>query len=240
MAVLWHRECDGDRYEIRSHGASIRLYSNGVLHSQWNPDRPLRGSLWELLYIPVCFRPPASVRRILVLGVGGGTVIRLLQRLLPGASITAVDINPVHLEVCRDWFGVERVELICDDAVNFVEAYRGPDFDLIIDDLFGHSDGIPSRAIPVTPTWCKALGGILAPAGLMVTNFASRKEFLNCGWRKAPDVTADFAARWSLQLPQYENTIGVFSREELNRQFFTQNLAPPWSPSAFDLELRKG
>ena len=41
MAILWQQTIDGNHYEVRTAGGSVRLYRNGVNHSQWNPKRPL-------------------------------------------------------------------------------------------------------------------------------------------------------------------------------------------------------
>ena len=36
MANLWQQTIDGNHYEVRTAGASVRLYRNGVNHSQWH------------------------------------------------------------------------------------------------------------------------------------------------------------------------------------------------------------
>ena len=70
MAIVWSRSAGGNQYEVRSAGQSIRLYKNGVFHSQWNPNRPLAGGVWDLLFIPALFAD-RQISRVLVLGVGG-------------------------------------------------------------------------------------------------------------------------------------------------------------------------
>ena len=106
MSVLWESERNGTRYSVRAHGASVRLYSNGVFHSQWNPDRPFAGGVWDCLGLPALYRPLEATRRVLLLGVGGGAAIRQLERLVPFESLTGVEIDPVHLDIARRWFGV--------------------------------------------------------------------------------------------------------------------------------------
>ena len=106
MTVLWETERQGTRYSVRAHGASVRLYSNGVFHSQWNAGRPFAGGVWDCLSLPVLYRPPAATRRVLVLGLGGGAVIRQLERLVPFRELIAVELDPVHVQVARRWFGV--------------------------------------------------------------------------------------------------------------------------------------
>ena len=95
MSILWQKTAGQDRYEVRSAGRSLRLYRNGVLHTQYNPSRPIGGNLWDLLLDPAFFRSPEAIRRVLVLGVGGGAVIRLLNRFVRPDEIThALNVRP--------------------------------------------------------------------------------------------------------------------------------------------------
>ena len=218
MALVWQKQVGEDRYEVRSHGATVRLYSNGVFHSQWNPNDPLKGSLWELLLLPVFFLPADRVRRVLVLGVGGGALIRLLQRFVGPETIVGVDIDRHHLTVARRFFGVRGVELICADAREYIAEQCANNceqtFDLIVDDLFGHRDGIAERAIEADTLWCEGLLRLLSPHGLIVSNFGGRKELLDSGWR-SPEVRTQLESSWCAVLPEYENSIGIFCRQPL-------------------------
>ncbi|MBB5210615.1 spermidine synthase [Microbulbifer hydrolyticus] len=219
MALVWQKQVGDSRYEVRSHGATVRLYSNGVFHSQWNPDDPLKGSLWELLLLPVFFRPVQQVRRVLILGVGGGALIRLLQRFVAPEVIVGVDIDRHHLTVARRFFGVRDAELVCGDAREYVAELGAADgvehFDLIVDDLFGHCGGVAERAIEADIPWCESLLKLLSQNGLVVSNFGSRKELLASGWRSSA-VRAHLQGSWSAELPDYENCIGIFSRQPLS------------------------
>lgn len=233
MALVWHREVAGNRYEVRTHGASVRLYSNGVFHSQWNGRDPLKGSLWELLLLPAYFLPRHQIRRVLVLGVGGGAVIRLLQRFVGPDSITGVDLDAVHLDVARRFFGVRGAELYCADAQAYVadELAGGaqPAYDLIIDDLFGHVGGEAVRAFPASPSWCESLLKLLSEQGLVVSNFGSRRELLDSGWRSR-GICRQLTDSWTAELPDYENCIGIFSREPLSRARLTGQAPPALNP----------
>ncbi|MFV8782413.1 spermidine synthase [Microbulbifer sp. SA54] len=233
MALIWQKDTAGSRYEVRTHGASVRLYSNGVFHSQWNPRDPLKGSLWELLLLPAFFVPTREVRRVLVLGVGGGAVIRLLQRFLAPDEIVGVDIDRTHLQVARRFFGVRGARLECADARAFVgEQLRLGEsgcFDLIIDDLFGHAGGIAARAIDSDVAWSKQLLALLAPAGVLVSNFASRGELLKSGWRD-DSVRQHLSGCWTAEHPAYNNCIGVFSRQALSRRNLTAQAPPELNP----------
>ena len=234
MALIWQRERAGNRYQVRTHGASVRLYSNGVFHSQWNPRDPLKGSLWELLLLPVFFLTRERAQRILVLGVGGGAVIRLLQEFLQPQRIVGVDIDPTHLEISRRFFGVCGAELVCADARAFVREQQvtgsGACFDVIIDDLFGHVDGEAIRAVPADQSWCEGLLELLADDGIVIGNFASRRELLGSGWRSSA-LREMLAGAWTADLPEYENSVGVFSRKPLAKSALTSQAPAPLNPA---------
>ena len=239
MALVWEKRVGDSHYEVRSHGATIRLYSNGVFHSQWNPNDPLKGSLWELLLLPAFFRPIEQVRRVLILGVGGGALIRLLQRYFSPERIVGVDIDLHHLTVARRFFGVRDAQLVCADARDYLSGLRVSEFgasemvtepfDLIVDDLFGHCNGVAERAVDAEPAWCDQLLKLLSPDGLVVSNFASRSELLGSGWRSAR-LRQQLHSSWSAELPDYENCIGIFSRSPLLRSVLTDQAPAAINP----------
>ena len=246
MALIWERRVGDNSYQVRNHGASLRLYSNGVFHSQWNPRDPLRGSLWELLLLPAFFAPPTRIRSVLVLGVGGGALIRLLQRYVRPQRIVGVDLDPTHLHIARRYFGVRGAELICDDARNYVssciEKRDQCSFDLVIDDLFGHADGIPERSVVADAPWCTSLLQLAGEGGIVVGNFGSRDEVLQSGWRTRA-IRDRLRGGWTAEMAAYENCVLAVSRQPLRRSVLVE-LAPreinPENPSRrLDCRLRE-
>jgi spermidine synthase len=75
----------------------------------------------------------------LLLGLGGGSVIKSLRRVFHyELGIVAVEIDPVIIQIANDEFGViadERTEIVCADAFEYVTG-NNKKFDLIIIDLF--------------------------------------------------------------------------------------------------------
>lgn len=76
---------------------------------------------------------------ILLLGLGGGSVIETLrQDFNYQKHITAIDIDPVIIEIAKTEFQLENnsnTTIICEDAQKFIKNSRYK-FDLIIIDLF--------------------------------------------------------------------------------------------------------
>jgi hypothetical protein len=211
MAVLWSKQVGDTRYEVRSAGRTRRLYTNGILHTQYNPARRLTGNLWDLLLLGAFFHDPGGARRVLVLGVGGGAVIRQLQHFVAPDHITAVELNAVHLYVAQRFFGVRRsgrLALVEADARDWLDGYRGPAFDLVIDDLFTDRGGVADRAVPADAGWLRRLGSALAPQGTLVMNFAGNAQL----GAAVPLSESDYRAVFRLSTPQNENAVGVFLR----------------------------
>ncbi|MEM6985160.1 MAG: hypothetical protein AAF499_01370 [Pseudomonadota bacterium] len=217
MAVLWDHRANRTHYQVRRAGGSIRLYSNGVFHSQWNPNLARADSVWDLLAYPVCTLSLRSPR-MLVLGVGGGAALNRLAQLAPGAHSVGVERDPVHIDVARTWFGV-RSRLCLADAVAWVHNYRGAPFDYLVDDLFGHVDGEAARAVVADRAWIGALNALLAPQGTLVINHAERAD-----WRLNHARAVGFRHRVCLSLPLYDNLIGVYRRQPISARVWRETV----------------
>jgi len=209
MAILWQKNLDGTRYEVRTAGKTRRLYTNGVFHSQYHPVRATTGGIWDLLMLPAFFYPPKKIRRVLVLGVGGGAVIRQLHRYIEPAEIVGVELNPIHLEVAQRFFGVDNsmAQLHQADAIQWVRDYDGPKFDMIIEDLFGEEEGEPVRAVAADKSWCGCLARLLTRDGLLVMNFIDMSEMRHSECLSRQNLARSFKSAFQLTLPLYENVI---------------------------------
>jgi spermidine synthase len=80
-----------------------------------------------------------KVNSVLLLGLGGGSVIQTLRDDFNyKKQITAVDIDPVIIDIAITEFGLEsnsELKIICQDALQYVNQ-NTQQFDLIIVDLF--------------------------------------------------------------------------------------------------------
>lgn len=213
MAVLWRNESGGTLYEVRSHGATRRLLSDGVFHSAWNPRSGLTGRVWDLL-LAAAFASPERPARILVLGIGAGTVLLQYRRFVDPALLVGVDLDPVHIELGRRFFGLDEAgaRLYRADARDWVAGWRGAPFDLVVDDLYGHRAGEPERGVPLTAAWIKSLSRLVAPAGVLAVNFMSGAE-LRRGAALIPSRgPGSYLNRFRLQGPRDDNAVGLFCR----------------------------
>ncbi len=218
MAVIWEAHRGDDHYQVRTAGRSVRLYKNQVFHSQWNESRPLSSGVWDLLFLPSLFMPENSVKRVLVLGVGGGAVIRQYTTFLPIEHITGVELDALHLHIAREHFGLRQpeVELIEANAIEWVKSYKGAKFDVVIEDLFTEKNGEPVRVMGASATWFRQLRKLLHPAGTLIINFedsaqlrASNQAYLEAISDQHEGALA-VDSRYALSLPTYGNCVGAF------------------------------
>lgn len=187
MALLWEQYKDETYYHVSRAGNSIRLYRNKVLHSQWNPYNPVKGHIWELFLLSSLSKCD-EIKRVLVLGAGGGAVINLVHYLFKHAKVDAIDLDNQHLYVAKKYFKIDsaRCTLVQDDATKWVSRQKSNQYDLIIEDLFAEQGGVPYRAVEASSKWIKTLLGLLRKQGSLVINFADHQE-----WKKTKDQLID-------------------------------------------------
>lgn len=108
-------------------------------------------------------------KRILMIGLGGGSLVKFCHRHLPGTRITVVEVNP-HVVSLRNDFAIPnddaRLSIVLDDAADFVADTRET-FDVIFADGFDIS-GLPPQLSSVKfYSDCKS---VLKPGGILVAN----------------------------------------------------------------------
>ncbi len=226
MVVLWEKKSGGTHYQVRSAGYTRRLYTDGVFHTAFNPRRPVTGDIWDLLTLPAFLSSIALIRRVLVLGVGGGAVIRQLRHFAGGVQITGVEVDPVHLYVAERFFevGGDGVCLVEADAKEWLTRYSGPPFDLVIDDLFGGRRGEPIRVIEADAAWFRLLLKRISGDGTLAVNFATAGEFERCAYFSDARVRKCFQAAFKTTVVQNENVVGMFARKSASASRLRRNL----------------
>lgn len=227
MAVLWQKNIDNDLYQVRSAGNSRRLYSNGVFHSHYNPNHALSNSIWDLLVLPALFQKSDSVRRVLLMGVGGGTAIKLLNRYLKPQKIVGVEINDTHLYIAKKFFGITKkeAELIHADAISWIRNYKGPKFDLIIDDMFGHAQGDIQRAVALNTSWFNTLHRNLDRNGLLVINTTEKQTLRQSAYFTNQKINKLFDVVYCFEHPTCDNYVGAFYKNLRLKKDLMHNIA---------------
>jgi spermidine synthase len=151
------------------------LYANDIQQSGFYTAR-----LWILGLKELFSHPPKNTKKILVLGIGGGTLFPVLERIFPAAHITAVDIDSEIIRLYRKYFhSVSQARLVCADAREYVkdQARKNRSFDIIIVDLYIGND-VPQFV--TSGTFLASIKRVMAPGGVVVWNyFSSGNHFRN-------------------------------------------------------------
>lgn len=113
----------------------IRIVAGGISQSGWLVEKVWKAALKRIK------KERPNVSNVCVLGLGGGSALKLINKYWPGAKITGVDIDPVMIDLGKKFLDLDKVsnlEIINSDAGRWVgdkvKAKRS--FDLILIDLY--------------------------------------------------------------------------------------------------------
>lgn len=127
---------------------------NGIKHLNTKNANYSYGALQLILKFGLNKINLKKVNSVLLLGLGGGSVIQTLRDDFNYQKhITAVDIDPVIIDIAKREFDIKdssTLKIICQDALQYVHQ-NTQQFDLIIIDLFIDID-VPKQFLEL-PFW---------------------------------------------------------------------------------------
>jgi spermidine synthase len=108
-----------------------------------------------------------------MIGLGGGSLLKFCYRHLPGAHLTAIEVNP-HVIALRQEFAVpedkERIAIVCADGADFIRTLPSDDssrYDVLLVDGFD-GQGLPASLC--SQRFYDDCYQALSPDGLLVVN----------------------------------------------------------------------
>jgi spermidine synthase len=103
-------------------GKTRKLLVNGTLQSaNWNS--PIVSKLFLGRAIEVLKEQEPDARKLLILGLGGGTMQQLAAKIFPGIEIVSVDIDEVMVQTAKDYFDLDSIpnhRIIINDACRVI------------------------------------------------------------------------------------------------------------------------
>lgn len=124
---------------------------------------------------------PFAIRNILILGLGAGSVVPIINRYYSGAKITGIEIDPVIIDVGKKYFALgeyNNLSIITEDAFSFIQQhyndtyYRSSTYDLIIVDLYV-GERIPNKL--KSKGFLQKVKGVLSKNGVVMINHLRSK-----------------------------------------------------------------
>ncbi len=205
---------------IDDSGDARALVVDETFASFYRPGEIATHCVWDAIAAPILWLPPKRRRRILILGLGGGSVARLARALAPEAEIVGVELDREVVRLARAHLDLDdldvRVEIA--DALEWLQAEatrrsagsrtKRP-FDIILEDVFlGRGDAVHK------PDWIPDPGHRLARTrlargGLLVSNTLDEQA------RVARAMRAAFPAVVSIETEDYDNRVLVAGGKDL-------------------------
>lgn len=159
---------DHPSYEITSdHREGRALIVNNTLQTYVGLENDLQYSIWSWAnYFPTAASIFPRGSKVLLLGLGGGTLVKQLDRL--GFETDVVEIDKRIWDVSVDYFNLNpKTNVIIDDARHHVRI-TDKKYDIVIFDTF-LSEAVPEHL--VTLEGFEDTKKILNPGGMIMINF---------------------------------------------------------------------
>jgi spermidine synthase len=196
--VYGDRDAEGALEVVDEGGLRTLYFGTPARQSTMFRHRPwaLALAYTHCMVLPLVFLP--RTHRVLLLGLGGGSLAKFLLRAVPAARLEAVERRALVIAVARAWFGVPddpRLQVRQARAEDVLQAGGAP-VDLLLVDLHDAEGMAPVVAQPLFLAACQAR---LAPTGILAINLwaGARADLLA---RTRDRLTAAFGAR-VLQIP---------------------------------------
>ncbi|MEO5377664.1 MAG: methyltransferase domain-containing protein [Magnetococcus sp. DMHC-6] len=168
----WHHEIIE---VVEKDGVRYLHFGNHMRQSAMSLEDPHHLVLPYTRHMMACLMFIPSPKRILMLGLGGGSMAKFLHHHFPQSSVDVVDINARVIAVAHQFFYMpkdERIRIHLIDGEQFIDqAQTGQKnvFDLILIDLFNAKGQVSSIHNAEFYQKCHQL---LSPVGLIAINMS--------------------------------------------------------------------
>lgn len=197
------------RLRVDDDGETRTLVVDETFASFYRPGVVATHCVWDAIAAPLLWLPPKRRRRVLVLGLGGGSVARLARALAPEAVIHGVELDAGVIRLARRHLDLDALDVSVDvaDARGWVAARTAPDakptprYDAILEDVFvGEGDAVHKPDWIPSPLHDQAFR-LLAPGGVFVSNTLDEHA------RVARTLRARFSSVVEILTEDYDNRV---------------------------------
>jgi len=150
-------------------GLRTLQFDNAIRQSVVKVGDPDHIALEYAKVMPVALALVEEPQRVLVVGLGGGTIPNFLHKHYPQMTIDVVDIDPGVVEVAKEFFGFREdasLHAYVEDGRRYIEKCKKP-YDIIFLDAYG-ADNIPYDL--ATKEFLQAVRRAIGPQGVVASN----------------------------------------------------------------------
>ena len=162
---------NGNLRVVRSFGLGTYIQANGLTQSGGVVEMIWKSTLHQIL------DSRFKIHNVLILGLGGGTVAKLIHKNWPEAKITGVDIDSEMVDLGKKYLGLDKVkvDIKITDASNIPNYPNHPNqkYDLVIVDLY-NGDQFPKKF--ETKNYIHLVRSFLVSKGVAIFNRLYYKE----------------------------------------------------------------
>lgn len=132
-----------------------------------------------------------EIENILILGLGGGGIVKKIRSFWPDSKITGVEIDPIMVSLGEKYLGFNKseVNIKISDAKGFINSAikKKQKYDLVLVDIYV-KDQVPKEFD--TTEFANKIKGILTKEGVAVFNrlYGGRKEEVSEFYNKLQEV----------------------------------------------------
>ena len=221
--TLLQKETFYHRIRVEEDDEARYMYFDRTLQSAMNLKDPTALRLVYSRYTSLGFAFRPDAKKMLIIGLGGGSIPKKVQKEFPDLEIDAVEIDPEVIKVAKDYFNVKEnknLRLHAMDGRLFLNRTQNQ-YDIILLDAY-FTDAVPFHL--TTKQFFELAQKKLAPNGIIVANLISAvtgpsgkivRAFVRTQRQIFPQVYV-FAARRpdNVSLDTIQNVIVIATRDK--------------------------
>lgn len=173
--VVFQRNTLYHHLRVEDRGDSRFLRFDDSWQSGMYLDDPVRArfTYTDVMHVGWALNPGA--RRVLLVGLGGGSIPKRILASYPDVTVDVVELDPVVVDVARRYFALPsdpRLRVYVEDGRRFVRRAPGR-YDLVLLDAY-YADAIPFHL--TTREFLEEVRARLEPGGVVVANVIGALE----------------------------------------------------------------
>ncbi|MEI7865299.1 MAG: methyltransferase domain-containing protein [Chthoniobacterales bacterium] len=207
-------QTDHQSLEIWKSAEATEFRVAGAVHAFHHKRRFLTGLAWDMIAAAALLGEKTKPSSVLMLGLAGGTSLRVLRHLVPDARFTAIDIDEQIVMLARQHMELDAlgIDVIIGDAYRWLEKNRQT-FDVVIDDIYlaGKTDVFRPHTWDTRLMQC--LRRAIAPGGILAANLLTGRGHRAMQSSVRQKLKSEFPVVRSVRSPLAMNEVLVAGQE---------------------------